>query len=102
MIDALLDVYYKNHSEKKMNEEDDENFKKSLKLIDEWGEKNKPSSLRELLMKWYETKSIRQSKDDVVDELCDIVSKWLPKENPNPRIDDQWSKCVKHMRNQLK
>lgn len=39
MIDALLDVYYKSHPEKKMNEEkNDENFKRSFKLIDEWGE----------------------------------------------------------------
>jgi hypothetical protein len=34
-------------------EENDKNFKNSLDLIKEWGEKNKPPTLKELLWEWW-------------------------------------------------
>jgi len=41
--------------QRKIDEEDnDKNFKNSLDLIKEWGEKNKPLTLKELLWEWWE------------------------------------------------
>jgi hypothetical protein len=45
----------KNDDEVELDEqENDKNFKNSLDLIKEWGEKNKPPTLKELLCEWWD------------------------------------------------
>ena len=73
-----------------------------IKLIDEWAEQNKPPTLKELLVEWYETANFAQSKDVIANEICNIVKEWLPKES-NGSIDVlQWNKCVRSMKERLR
>jgi hypothetical protein len=84
-------------------QENDENFKTSMELIEKWGEENKPPSLRELFEEWYISANFCQSKHVIANELCDIVKKWMPKEDPRPSYDTmQWNKCVRRMKENLR
>jgi len=84
-------------------EENEKAFRNSLKLIEEWGEKNKKPSLYDELMHWYQTHNAIQSSHDIVNEILGVVKKWLPKEDPRPSYDTlQWNKCVKNMHKRLK
>jgi hypothetical protein len=74
----------------------DENFKKSLDLIEKWGEKNKPPTLWEII------RNDLGYSVDLTNEIIDAVEKWLPKEDPRPSYDTiQWDKCVRMMREKL-
>lgn len=84
-------------------EENDKAFKDSLRLIEEWGEQNKPPTLKALLLE------IAYNKNSVcpdfagVDEILEIVEKWLPKESTRPSYDTmQWDKCVKRIKDTLR
>ena len=91
--------------QKLIDEEDsDKNFKNSLDLIREWGEKNKPPTLKELLWEWWEDIFTRNSDLDAdasIDYLVDILDKKFipPSHDTN---DYQWNKCLKIMRDKLR
>ena len=79
--------------EQKMTEqEQDENFKKILELIEKWGEENKPPTLFERL------RTLGYSVDCVY-EIIDVVKKWLPPSSPTNGYE--WEKCLKMMREKL-
>lgn len=73
-----------------------------MKVIDEYFEKNKPPTLKELFEKWYETANFAQSKDVIANELCNIVKEWMPKESEGSIDVLQWNKCVRRMKETLR
>jgi len=76
--------------------EQDENFKKSLDLIEKWGEENKPPTLWEII------RNDLGYSVDLTNEIIDTVEKWLPKEDPRPSYATmQWDKCVRRMKDTL-
>ncbi len=76
--------------------EQDENFKKSLDLIEKWGEENKSPTLYKIIHD-----ELGYSHDCTA-EIIDAVEKWLPKEDPRPSYATmQWDKCVRMMREKL-
>lgn len=91
--------------QKLIDEEDsDKNFKNSLDLIREWGEKNKPPTLKELLWEWWEDIFTRNSDLDAdasIDYLVDILDKkFIPPSSD--RNGYEWEKCLKIMRDKLR
>lgn len=83
-------------------EENEKAFRNSLKLIEEWGEKNKKPSLYELILEYHYTHDVFQSGPDIANEITRIVREWLPKEDPRPSYDTmQWNKCIKTMKDNL-
>ena len=92
-------------TQRKIDEEDnDKNFKNSLDLIREWGEKNKPPTLYQLIEDWWCDIFCANSMDDMetcIDGLVDrIDKKFIP-----PSIDRngyEWEKCLKIMREKLR
>jgi hypothetical protein len=90
-------------TQRKIDEEDnDKNFKNSLDLIKEWGEKNKPPTLYEILMDWWINHlDMEQSDEEIVDGLVDIIDKkFIPPSND--RNGYEWEKCLKMMRGKLR
>ena len=92
-------------TQKLIDEEDsDKNFKNSLDLIREWGEKNKPPTLKELLWEWWEDIFTRNSDLDAdasIDYLVDIIDKkFIPPSSD--RNGYEWEKCLKMMRDKLR
>jgi hypothetical protein len=91
--------------QRKIDEEDnDKNFKNSLDLIKEWGEKNKPPTLYQLIENWWCDVFCANSTDDMetcIDGLVDkIDSQFIP---PSHDTNDyQWNKCLKIMRDKLR
>jgi len=81
-------------------EENDKAFKDCLKLIEEWGEKNKPPTLYDELMHWYQTHDAIQSSHDIVNEIVRVVKKWLPKEHHTNSYG--WNECIKMLNDKLK
>jgi hypothetical protein len=85
-------------------EPDDKNFKNSLDLIREWGEKNKPPTLKELLWEWWEDIFTRNSDLDAdasIDILVNIIDKkFIPPSSD--RNGYEWEKCLKMMRDKLR
>ena len=85
-------------------EDNDKNFKNSLDLIKEWGEKNKPPTLKELLWEWWEDIFTRNSDLDAdasIDVLVDIIGeKFIPPSSD--RNGYEWEKCLKMMREKLR
>jgi hypothetical protein len=85
-------------------QENDKNFKSSLDLIREWGEKNKPLNLKELLWEWWEDIFTRNSDLDAdasIDYLVDILDKkFIPPSSD--RNGYEWEKCLKMMRDKLR
>ena len=83
---------------------DDKNFKNSLDLIREWGEKNKPPNLKELLWEWWEDIFTRNSDlddDASIDILVDMIDKkFIPPSSD--RNGYEWEKCLKMMRGKLR
>ena len=76
--------------------EQDENFKKSLDLIEKWGEENKSPTLYKIIHD-----ELGYSHDCTA-EIIDAVKKWLPKEDPQPSYATmQWNKCVRMMMEKL-
>ena len=74
-------------------QEADENFKKSLDLIRQWGEKNKPPTLYQIIHD-----ELGYSHDCTA-EIIDAVSKWMPKEHDTNSYD--WNRCVRMLREKL-
>ena len=91
----------KNDDEVELDEqENDKNFKNSLDLIREWGEKNKPPTLTELLWEWWD-EDWGDTKDKCIDMLVDIIGeKFIPPSND--RNGYEWEKCLKMMRGKLR
>jgi hypothetical protein len=92
-------------TQRKIDEEDnDKNFKNSLDLIKEWGEKNKPPTLQELLWEWWDdifTSNSDLDADTCIDMLVDIIDKkFIPPSND--RNGYEWEKCLKMMRGKLR
>ncbi len=89
--------------QKLIDEEDnDKNFKNSLDLIKEWGEKNKPKTLYQICMEWWNEVFVNQMDDDIcVDVLVSKIDKEFipPHSNTN---DYQWNKCLELMRDKLR
>ena len=91
--------------QKLIDEEDnDKNFKNSLDLIKEWGEKNKPPTLKELLWEWWEdifTVDADLDADASIDVLVDRIDKeFIP---PSSKKNGyEWEKCLKIMRDKLR
>ena len=84
--------------QKLIDEEDnDKNFKNSLDLIKEWGEKNKPLNLKELLWEWWEdifTVDADLDADASIDVLVDRIDKeFIPPSNEKNGCE--WEKCLK-------
>ena len=91
--------------QKLIDEEDnDKNFKNSLDLIKEWGEKNKPPTLKELLWEWWEdifTVDADLDADASIDVLVDIIDKkFIPPSHDTNGYE--WEKCLKIMREKLR
>jgi len=91
--------------QKLIDEEDnDKNFKNSLDLIKEWGEKNKPPTLKELLWEWWEdifTVDSDLDADASIDVLVDRIDKeFIPPSRD--RNSYEWEKCLKMMRDKLR
>ena len=77
-------------------QEADENLKKSLDLIRQWGEENKPPTLYQIIH------DELGYSHDLTAEIIDAVSRWLPKESTRPSYDTmQWNKCVRMLREKL-
>jgi hypothetical protein len=77
-------------------QEQDENLKNCLKIIDDWAEKNKPPTLYQIIQD-----KLGYSPDSA-QQIVDVVARWLPKENSRSTYDTmQWDKCVKMMRDKL-
>jgi hypothetical protein len=91
----------KNDDEVELDEqENDKNFKNSLDLIREWGEKNKPPTLTELLWEWWD-EDWGDTKDKCIDMLVDIIGeKFIPPSNDTNGYE--WEKCLKMMRGKLR
>ena len=97
----------KNDDEVELDEqENDKNFKNSLDLIREWGEKNKPPTLTELLWEWWDCNDIFTSNSDLdadtcIDYLVNIIGKkFIPPSSD--RNSYEWEKCLKMMRDKLR
>ena len=93
--------------QKMIDEEDsDKNFKNSLDLIREWGEKNKPPTLKELLWEWWDCNDIFTSNSDLDADTCiDILVNIIDKKFIPPSSDRngyEWEKCLKIMRDKLR
>ncbi len=91
--------------QKLIDEEDnDKNFKNSLDLIKEWGEKNKPLTLKELLWEWWEdifTVDSDLDADASIDVLVDKIDKeFIPPSSEKNGYE--WEKCLKIMRDKLR
>jgi hypothetical protein len=83
-------------------QENDRNFKNSLDLIKEWGEKNKSKTLYQICMEWWNEVFVNQMDDDIcVDVLVSKIDKEFipPSHDTN---DYQWNKCLKIMRDKLR
>jgi hypothetical protein len=79
------------------NTENEDSFESILRLIDIYGEVNRPPTLSQLL------KERLGYPDGVTQEIIDIVAEWLPKEDSKGGFDVlQWNKCVRRMRENLK
>jgi hypothetical protein len=81
-------------------QEQDENLKSCLDLIEKWGDENKPPTLKERLMEWYGNANLCQSNDVITNEIVNIVAEWLPPSHPTN--DYKWEQCLKLMREKLR
>lgn len=91
--------------QKLIDEEDnDKNFKNSLDLIREWGEKNKPPTLYQILWEWWEdifTVNSNLDAENSIDCLVDIIDKkFIPPSSERNTYD--WERCLKIMREKLR
>ena len=89
--------------QKLIDEEDnDKNFKNSLDLIKEWGEKNKPKTLYQICMEWWDEVFVNEMDDDIcVDVLVSKIDKeFIP---PSSKTNSYaWENCLKMMRDNLR
>ena len=92
-------------TQKLIDEEDnDKNFKNSLDLIKEWGEKNKPPTLYQLIEDWWCDVFCANSTDDMetcIDGLVDKIDKqFIPPSHDTNGYE--WEKCLKMIREKLR
>ena len=90
-------------TQKLIDEEDnDKNFKNSLDLIKEWGEKNKSKTLYQICMEWWDEVFVNEMDDDIcVDVLVSKIDKeFIPPSSE--RNGYEWEKCLKIMREKLR
>jgi hypothetical protein len=83
-------------------EENDKNFKNTLDLIKKWGEENKPKTLYQICMEWWDDVFVNEMDNDIcIDVLVSKIDKEFipPHSNTN---DYQWNKCLKIMRDKLR
>jgi hypothetical protein len=73
-------------------QEHDENLKKSLDIIRQWGEENKPPTLFEKI------RALGYSVDCTY-EIIDVVKEWIPPSSSTNSYD--WERCLKMMREKL-
>jgi hypothetical protein len=89
--------------QRKIDEEDnDKNFKNSLDLIKEWGEKNKSKTLYQICMEWWNEVFVNQMDDDI---CVDVLVSKIDKEFIPPSSEKngyEWEKCLKIMRDKLR
>ena len=63
-------------------------------------EEPKPQTLKELLVEWYETANLVQSKDVIANEIVNIVKNWLKNyhKEDNNKYDQSyfsgWADCI--------
>jgi len=70
-------------------------------IMNEYFEKNKPSTLKERFEEYLSTKvDWAQSHHVTANELIDIVKKWMPKEHETNSYE--WNKCVQSMKSRLR
>ena len=82
-------------------EDNDKNFKNSLDLIKEWGEKNKPKTLYQICMEWWNEVFVNQMDDDIcVDVLVDRIEEFLPKEHYTNSY--KFNECIKMIKSKLR
>jgi len=74
-------------------QEQDENFKKSLELIEKWSEENKPPTLYQIIHD-----KLGYSHDCTA-EIIDAVKEWIPPSSPTNTY--HWERCLKLMRERL-
>lgn len=90
--------------QKLIDEEDnDKNFKNSLDLIKEWGEKNKPPTLYQLIENWWCDVFCANSMDDMetcIDGLVDKIEEFLPKEHDTNNY--KWNQCIRMIKSKLR
>ena len=101
--DKIRDNEEWKETQRKIDEQDsDKNFKNSLDLIKEWGEKNKPLTLYEILMEWWINHlDMEQSDEEIVDGLVDMIDKkFIPPSSEKNGYE--WEKCLKMMREKLR
>jgi hypothetical protein len=84
--------------------ENDKIFKNSLDLIKEWGEKNKPPTLTDIIWNWWEdvfTSLSDLDADASIQDLVNRIDKQFipPYHNTNGY---EWEKCLKVMRDKLR
>jgi hypothetical protein len=101
LIIEFWNMRIKNDDDVELDEqENDKNFKNSLDLIKEWGEKNKPPTLKELLCEWWD-EDWGDTKDKRIDMLVNIIGeKFIPPSSD--RNGYEWEKCLKMMRDKLR
>ena len=79
-------------------------FKKGYEeaQVKEWGEKNKPPTLYEIVMEWWINHlDMEQSDEEIVDGLVNIIGeKFIPPSRD--RNGYEWEKCLKIMRDKLR
>ena len=89
--------------QRKIDEEDnDKYFKNSLDLIKEWGENNKPKTLYQICMDWWDEVFVNQMDDNI---CIDVLVSKIDKEFIPPSSEKngyEWEKCLKIMRDKLR
>jgi hypothetical protein len=91
--------------QKLIDEEDnDKNFKNSLDLIREWGEKNKPPTLTDIIWNWWEDIFTSLSDLDADASIQDLVNRidkqFIPPSSATNTYD--WERCLKRMKEKLR
>jgi hypothetical protein len=91
--------------QKLIDEEDnDKNFKNSLDLIKEWGEKNKPPTLTDIIWNWWEDVFTSLSDLDADASIQDLVNRidkqFIPPSSATNTYD--WERCLKRMKEKLR
>ena len=81
--------------QKLIDEEDnDKNFKNSLDLIKEWGEKNKPPTLYQILWEWWEDLEDTLNMENSIQDLVNDIEEWLPKEQSAQGSQNVYVECT--------
>jgi hypothetical protein len=75
-------------------QENDKNFKRSMELIEKWGEQNKPPTLYQIIH------NEMGFSHELTVEILVAVDRWLPYEHKTNSYD--WNRCIKMLREKLK